>query len=111
MLEKGISPVAPLQNLARRLGIPIEIKGKEVRVPFRILARHLDSPNPTIRRNLQEDVLMLHDGGYRLVNSAHRPHKRIDWGRHHGRLLLPLLLRRLLHRWLHMPGRQRPRVV
>lgn len=107
VLEKGVSPVAPLQNIAMRLGIPVAVRGREVRVPFRVLVKHLDSPNPTIRRNLQEDILMLHDGGYRLVNSTHRPKKRIDWGHHHNRLLLPLLLRRLFRRWIHLP-RGRP---
>ena len=56
----------PFENLAHRLGIPVQVRGRSVRTSFIALARHLDSANPAIRDNLQAAILHLHRGGYRL---------------------------------------------
>lgn len=100
--DEPVLPAEPLQNMASRLGIPLEVKGNEVRVRMRVLARYLDSPNPTIRRNLQDCILRLQQGGYRLVNERQRPPRKIEWDRHHGRLPLPVVAWQLLLRWTHL---------
>ncbi|MFC1683971.1 hypothetical protein ACFL0R_00660 [Pseudomonadota bacterium] len=103
--DETISPAEPLQNMASRLGIPVEVKGREVRVPMRIVARYLDSPNPTVRRNLQDGILLLKKGGYRLINDRQRPQSRIDWDQQHGHLSVPVMVWHLLLRWAHLQKR------
>lgn len=100
--DETISPAEPLQNMASRLGIHVEVKGREVRVPMRIVARYLDSPNPTVRRNLQDGILLLKKRGYRLVNDRQRPQRKIEWDQLHGHLPLPVVVWQLLLRWTHL---------
>ena len=83
-LANETSPVDPIQNMAQRLHIPIEIKGSKVRMPMRILRKYLDSANAVIRQNIQDDILMLHDGGYRLVNMPYEPKKKRNWNKSSG---------------------------
>jgi hypothetical protein len=64
-------PVEAFFHLARRLGIPVRASGRIVRASFPVLARHLDSRNPTIRCNLQTAILDLHRSGYRLTKMHH----------------------------------------
>jgi hypothetical protein len=103
-LDGSISPTGPLLSMASRLGIPIEVKGKDVKVPMRILARHLDSPNATIRQNLQDGIHMLKQGGYRLINDRSRPQRQIDWEQQ-IRPSAPVVVWRLLMRWTHLQKR------
>jgi len=103
--DESISPAEPLQNMASRLGIPVEVKGREVRVPMRMVARYLDSPNPTVRRNLQDGILLLKRGGYRLINNRQRPQSRIDWDQQRGHLSVPVTVWQLLLRWTHLQKR------
>lgn len=65
-LANGVPYTDPFESLARRLGIPLRIRGRWVWTSFTALARHLDSPNPTVRENLQDAIVQLHRGGYRL---------------------------------------------
>lgn len=62
----GASPLDPFISLASRLHLPYAVDGRHVRVPFRQLAKHLDSSNAQIRENLRDAVLYLHEGGYVL---------------------------------------------
>lgn len=107
-LDESISPTGPLLSMASRLGIPIEVKGSEVRVPMRILARHLDSPNPTIRQNLQDSILLLKQGGYRLINDRRKPQRQIDWDQQQMRPSAPVVVWRLLMRWTHLQKKNAP---
>jgi len=54
--------------------LPVAVVEHHVEVSLHALARHLDSPNSRLRINLQEAVLMLHNGGYLLRNHPHLTH-------------------------------------
>lgn len=56
----------PLLNMARRLRIPARRQGAVISLAFPALARHLDSSNPTIRRNLQDAIATAHASGYHI---------------------------------------------
>ena len=66
----GASPLDPFINLAARLHLPYEVDGRHLRVPFRLLVKHLDSNNAQIRENLRDAVLHLHEGGYVLSSDG-----------------------------------------
>lgn len=109
-LDESASPAGLLLNMASRLGIPVEVKGREVRVPMRVLARHLDSPNPTVRQNLQDSILLLREGGYRLINDRRRPLRQIDWDQQQKRPSASVVVWRMLMRWTHLQKRHAPEV-
>lgn len=102
----SVSPVDPIQNIAARLHIPIQVKGRRVLIPLEMLGRHLDSPNPTIRSNIQDAIQTLHAAGYRLVNTPYHPSKKIDWRRHQRRLSLRGISWQLFGRW-RQPQREK----
>ena len=110
-IDEAVSPTEPLLNMASRLGIPVEVNGHEVRVPMRIMARYLDSPNPTVRQNLQDCILLLQREGYRLVNDRQRPQRKIEWDQLHGHLPLPVVVWQFLLRWTHLQKKHSRRPV
>ena len=63
-----VAPLDPFLNIAERLSIPVAVKGHHLEVPLHDLARHLDSPSPVMRLNLQNAILQLHEAGYLLKN-------------------------------------------
>lgn len=73
--SKDITPLDPFLSMAERLQLPVAIKDHHVEVPLRLMAEHLDSPNPQIRNNLQQAILRLHDAGYLLRNHPGLTHR------------------------------------
>jgi hypothetical protein len=71
---EGLPSIDPFMAVAERLQIPVAVNGRYVEVSMRQLARHLDSPQPRIRENLQHAVLWLHDAGYHLRNHPDLTH-------------------------------------
>jgi hypothetical protein len=69
-----VTPLEPWLNLAERLLMPVAVRDHHVEVDMHVLARHLDSPSPTIRSNLQKAIMDLHDAGYMLRNHPHLTH-------------------------------------
>jgi hypothetical protein len=47
---------------------PAAVRDRHVEVPMHQLARHLESPNSTLRANLHNAVIALHNNGYVLRN-------------------------------------------
>lgn len=74
VLPEELPPLDPFLAIAERLDVPVRVAGHRVEVPFELLARHLDSPTPQVRENLQQAVLWLHDAGYHLYNHPHLTH-------------------------------------
>ena len=72
---QDITPLDPFLSMAERLQLPVAVKEHHVEVSLRLMAEHLDSPNPRIRTNLQEAVLRLHDAGYLLRNHPGLTHR------------------------------------
>lgn len=66
--------VDPLLNMAERLQMAVAVHDHHVEVDMHVLAVHLDSENPTIRSNLRQCILDLHNAGYRLRNHPHLTH-------------------------------------
>ena len=71
----NVAPLDPFVNLAKRLKLPVAIWDHHVEVSLRELARHLDSPNATLRSNLQEAILHVHMAGYIIRNHPGLTHK------------------------------------
>ncbi len=69
-LVTDTTPLDPFISLATRLHIPYSVEGHHVDVPFRVLARHLDSSLAQVRENLRDAILFLHEGGYLLRNDG-----------------------------------------
>jgi hypothetical protein len=69
-----VPPLDPFLNIAERLQLPVAIRGHHVEVSLHLLAGHLDSSNSTLRTNLQNAVLQLHNAGYILRNHPHLTH-------------------------------------
>ncbi len=61
-----LAPYEPFLSLAARLPLRAELRGREIEVCFRQLARWLDGPNPVIRANLQDALSFLGAHRYRL---------------------------------------------
>ena len=61
-----LPPVEPFLAVLERLQMPVAVHGHIVELSIRQLARHLDSPRPQVRMNLQNALLWLHEAGYRL---------------------------------------------
>jgi len=84
-LDVSTAPLDPIQNMAHRLNIPIEIKGRDVLIPMHVLGRHLDSANAVVRQNIQDCILLLHDSGYRLKDMPYPSQSQNDWQKLHAR--------------------------
>jgi hypothetical protein len=69
-----VAPLDPFISLAERLQMPVAVKERHVEICMRTLAKHLDSPNATLRSNLHEAVLVLHNAGFTLRNHPHLTH-------------------------------------
>ncbi len=69
-----VPPLDPFLNMAERLQLPVAIRGHHVEISLHLLAGHLDSSNSTLRTNLQNAVLQLHNAGYILRNHPHLTH-------------------------------------
>ena len=54
--------------------MPVAVKERHVEICMQTLARHLDSPNATLRSNLHEAVLVLHNAGFSLRNHPDLTH-------------------------------------
>lgn len=79
----GLSPLDPFLNIAERLRLPVAVREHHVEVSLSQLGEHLDSPVSSMRSNLQNAVLRLHDAGYLLRNHpglTHREAKSIADG-------------------------------
>lgn len=72
-----VSPLEPWLNMAERLLMPVAVDGHHVDVDMKVLAGHLDSPNPVVRANLQRCIIDLHEAGYRLRNRPHLTHREV----------------------------------
>lgn len=72
------SPLDPLLHLAGRLRIPVAVHDRHVEIDLHRLAEQLDSPNATLRSNLQAAVIRLHDAGYVLRHHPHLTHGEVD---------------------------------
>lgn len=70
-----VAPLDPFLNLATRLKLPVAVREHHVEVSLKKLAEHLDSPNATLRSNLQEAILRVHTAGYILRNHPGLTHK------------------------------------
>lgn len=77
-LPEALPPLDPFLALAERLELPVAIHGDHVEVPFEQLVRHMDSPLPQVRDNLQQAVLWLHEAGYHLYNHPQLTHSEGD---------------------------------
>jgi hypothetical protein len=76
----NVAPLDPFLNLAKRLMLPVAVREHHVEVSLKELAQHLDSPNATLRMNLQEAILRVHMAGYIVRNHpglTHETAKRI----------------------------------
>ena len=75
-IDRGdVAPLDPFLNLAQRLKLPVAVHDHHVEIALKQLAEHLDSPNATLRSNLQEAILRLHHAGYVLRNHPGLTHK------------------------------------
>ena len=70
-----VAPLDPFLNLAKRLLLPVAVHDHHVEVSLKQLAEHLDSSNATLRSNLQEAILRVHNAGYILRNHPGLTHK------------------------------------
>ena len=77
-LPLDVSPLEPFLALAHLLQLPVAVNGHCVDVPLRVLAQHLDSPQPQIRGNLQMAILWLHEAGYHLHNIPELTHSEVN---------------------------------
>ena len=69
-----VSPLEAWLSMAEHLQLAAAVREKHVEVDMRSLAGHLDSPNPTVRANLQDLIVQLHQAGYLLRNHPHLTH-------------------------------------
>ncbi len=75
-IERGeVAPLDPFLNLAVRLQLPVAVHDHHVEVSLKQLAEHLDSTNATLRSNLQDAILRVHNAGYILRNHPGLTHK------------------------------------
>jgi hypothetical protein len=70
-----LSPLDPFLNIAERLRLPVAVKGRHVELSLNQLAVHLDSSVSSMRTNLQNAVLLLHEAGYLLRNHPGLTHR------------------------------------
>ncbi len=67
-------PLDPFMSLADHLLMPVAVRDRHVEVSLHELAKHLQSPNSTLRSNLHNAVIALHNCGYVLRNHPHLTH-------------------------------------
>lgn len=72
--EDEVDPLDPFLSLAERLLMPVAVHDRHVEISLRELATHLQSPNSTLRTNLHNAVITLHNAGYVLRNHPHLTH-------------------------------------
>jgi hypothetical protein len=72
---EDLSPLDPFLNIAERLRLPVAVTGHHVELSLIQLAEHMDSPVSSMRTNLQNAVLMLHEAGYQLKNHPGLTHR------------------------------------
>ncbi|MGD8589635.1 MAG: hypothetical protein PVG22_12480 [Chromatiales bacterium] len=70
-----LSPLDPFFNVVERLHLPVAVRGHHIELSLNQLAEHLDSPNSTMRTNLQNAILALHEAGYQLRNHPGLTHR------------------------------------
>lgn len=66
-----IDPLDPFLSLAERLLMPVAVRDHHVEVSLLQLAEHLQSANSTLRSNLYNAIVRLHNAGYVLRNHPH----------------------------------------
>ena len=69
-----VGPLDPFLSLAERLQMPVAVRQRHVEVSLHQLAGHLESGNSTLRDNLQDAVVQLHEAGFVLRNHPHLTH-------------------------------------
>jgi len=99
-LDIKTSPLDPIQNMARRLNIPVEVKGRDVLIPMHVLGRHLDSANAVVKQNIQDCILLLHDSGYHLKDMPYPSHSQNDWQKLHDRSFSQPPLWQTIYNWV-----------
>ena len=68
------SPLDPFLSLAERLRMPVAVREHHIELSLHQLAEQLDAANSTIRSNLQEAIIQLHNAGYTLKNHPQLTH-------------------------------------
>jgi hypothetical protein len=69
-----VDPLDPFLSLAERLLMPVAVRDRHIEVSLLQLAGHLQSPNVTLRGNLHNAVVRLHNHGYVLRNHPRLTH-------------------------------------
>jgi hypothetical protein len=69
-----LSPIEPWLSMAKRLQMPVAVREHHVEVDMHVLTEHLNSPNRTIRTNLINDIIALHQAGYSIRDHSHLTH-------------------------------------
>lgn len=69
-----VDPLDPFMSLADGLQMPVAVRDGHVEVSLRELATHLQSANSTLRTNLHNAIIALHNAGYVLRNHPHLTH-------------------------------------
>lgn len=64
----------PFLHLAERLGMPVRVHEQHVEIDLHLLGEHLDSPDATLRSNLQAAIVQLHDAGFVIRHHPHLTH-------------------------------------
>jgi hypothetical protein len=72
---EDLSPLDPFLNIAERLRLPVAVRGHHVELSLNQLAEYLDSPVSSMRTNLQNAILLLHEAGYILRNHPGLTHR------------------------------------
>ena len=75
VITEELSPLDPFLNIAERLRLPVAVNGHHVEIALNQLAEHLDSPLSSMRTNLQNAILLLHEAGYQLRNHPGLTHR------------------------------------
>lgn len=70
----SVDAIEPWLAMAERLQMAVAVHDHHVEVDMKLLASHLDSPNPVQRTNLQQGIVELHQAGYVLRNHPHLTH-------------------------------------
>ncbi len=108
-LDVKTAPLDPIQNMAHRLNMPVEVKGHDVLIPKHVLGRHLDSANAVIKQNIQDCIVLLHDGGYRLKDMPYPSSSQNDWQKLHDRSFSPPTLWQTLCQRIHLVNKPHSR--
>jgi len=101
-LDIRTAPLDPIQNMAHRLNMPVEVKGRDVLIPMCLLRRYRDSANAVIKQNIQDSISLLRDGGYRLRDMPYPPGGQNDWHKLHNESFSRPSLWQTVCQWLHL---------